>query len=196
MSNAALLNYQVAIKLVKSHAAFNFLTHIQNQITFDHKRDALSSLSYYATFLRLVLGSAGKSMHSLKEEFMLIESYLTLEKIRFSDVFDFSISNGETTTEIPVFSITSFMEHLILGLRQLDLKGVIISVNYDVNRGVTVEVTRGFLFKDTVLSLNDDQQERLRLMEEKQHLDHLNVEEVQVDNNTVRYTFLYHNDHS
>jgi LytS/YehU family sensor histidine kinase len=196
MSNVELLNYQIAAKLVKSHAAFNFLTHIQNQITFDHKRDALSSLSFYATFLRLVLGSAGKSTHSLKEEFLLVESYLTLEKIRFTDVFDFSISTSKSAIEIPVFTLISFMEHLILGLRQLDRKGAVITVDYHDNKGVTVDVTKGFLFEKTVLNLNDDQQERFMLMEKKQLLDQQYVEENQMDNTTVRYTFLYHNNHS
>jgi LytS/YehU family sensor histidine kinase len=84
-------NYRLAKAIITSHAVFNYLTALQNQITFDQKRDALNGLSAYARFSRQILQNAEFTQNSCEKELELLQMYLNMEKMRFESSFDSEI---------------------------------------------------------------------------------------------------------
>lgn len=71
------------------HFVFNCLGSIQYLINSNQNEKADIYLSKFAHLLRLFLDNSTKKMISLEDELEIIELYIALEQLRFSDNFDF-----------------------------------------------------------------------------------------------------------
>ena len=100
------------------HFVFNSLNAIQYFIT---TQDTKSALDYFSTFSRLVrfyLKQLGKDSASLYNEIDMLHWYLKLQKLRYDDSFEYSISiekkNGDLKEiVIPSFVILLVFENLV-----------------------------------------------------------------------------------
>ncbi len=121
-------------KLLKSmmnpHFIFNALASIQNFIYTNEPKKASSFLSNFSSLSRAILINSSKEAISLEEEIKMTTDYLTLEKMRKSDGFDYIVIFDEEEDvefiQIPPMMIQPFIENAIKhGLANVTEKGQI-----------------------------------------------------------------------
>ncbi|MBN2280771.1 MAG: tetratricopeptide repeat protein [Candidatus Marinimicrobia bacterium] len=82
-------------KLLRSqmnpHFIYNALSAIQNFILQNNPLDSVTYISEFSIVMRRVLESSRSDLVLLKDEIELVKSYLALQKLRFSGVFDYKI---------------------------------------------------------------------------------------------------------
>ena len=98
------------------HFLFNALNSVSFSIHKDSREAAISNLSTFSKFMRISLNNTDKFCHDLNEEIEFIKNYLILEKFRFKDQFDYTISVQpyvNDLTKVPVFSVFCFVENAL-----------------------------------------------------------------------------------
>lgn len=126
----ASLKQQAFTSLMNPHFIFNALNSIQFYINKQDRQTANKYLSDFATLVRRSFDAAQKPFVTLEEELETIRLYLQLEKMRFTDKFDYSITlNNEAEDEewlLPGMVLQPFLENAILhGLAPLQSHGQI-----------------------------------------------------------------------
>lgn len=128
-------------KLLRSqmnpHFIYNSLSAIQNFIISNDSLESVTYISEFSGLMRMVLENSRKDFITLKEDADFINYYLKLQKLRFSNKFNFIIEIDEKiNTEIVKISpmltqpfIENAVEH---GMRQIEKDGI-IQVNYKLN---------------------------------------------------------------
>src|SRR5690606_30788255 len=76
---------------VNSHLQFNCLNAIKYLIQIGENRKAENYLVLFSRFLRTIQETSQRRMIPLNEEFEILESFIRLEKNRFSDNFSYEI---------------------------------------------------------------------------------------------------------
>jgi len=112
------------------HFVFNCLNSIQQFIAIGDKRNALHYLSRFAQLIRNTLQASTKTRIALEDEVIMLSNYIELEKARFGNRFDFTITIDPKIDafelEIPPLLIQPYVENAIVhGLNNLDRKGQI-----------------------------------------------------------------------
>lgn len=74
------------------HFVFNAITSIQNCILSNKVDSAVKYLSEFASIIRMTLENVNSDYISMQQELDYINTYLSLEKLRFMQVFDVEIS--------------------------------------------------------------------------------------------------------
>ena len=110
------------------HFIFNSLNSIQHFITTREKEEALNYLSKFSKLIRKILENSRENTVSISNELQLLELYIQLEQLRFSNKFDYHIAIDEKidmeNTEIPPLLIQPYIENAILhGLINKNGKG-------------------------------------------------------------------------
>jgi ligand-binding sensor domain-containing protein len=100
------------------HFIFNSLNSIQHFITTRNKEEALNYLSKFSKLIRKILENSRENTVSINNELELLELYIQLEQLRFSNKFDYHIAIDEKidmeNTEIPPLLIQPYIENAIL----------------------------------------------------------------------------------
>ncbi|BDD09501.1 hypothetical protein FUAX_19330 [Fulvitalea axinellae] len=118
------------------HFIFNSLSSIQGMILNDDKSKAVNYLGKFSKLMRLILENSNNRVVPLDRELMAVENYMQLQKMRFENLFDFTLRIDETidpeNIEIPPMLIQPFVENAIEhGFRHVDRKGLLdISLTY------------------------------------------------------------------
>lgn len=112
------------------HFVFNSLNSIQNFILHNDTRQAATYLARFARLIRQTLRSSVRGIHSLAEEQEMLERYLELEKLRFKDVFEYSVTvDPELPRDdimLPPLLIQPFVENAILhGFKERSEGGIL-----------------------------------------------------------------------
>lgn len=116
-----LMNRKLELKVLQAqmnpHFIFNSLNAIQYFVSLDEKRRALGYISAFSRFMRLLLTNASAPATPVSQEVRLLEQYLSLEKERFSNKFDYEIdvANDESLllSPIPSLIIHPFVENAL-----------------------------------------------------------------------------------
>jgi ligand-binding sensor domain-containing protein len=129
------INKQIAeIKMIalrgqmNPHFIFNSLNSIQHFISSREKEEALNYLSKFSKLIRKILENSRENTVSISNEIQLLELYIQLEQLRFSNKFDYQIAIDERidmeNTLIPPMIIQPYVENAILhGLINKNDKG-------------------------------------------------------------------------
>lgn len=143
-------NAQLEQKLLRlqmnPHFIFNCLQAIQNFILKEDKRQAESYLGSFASVMRNVLENSIMETILLKKEIGLLESYLSLQKLRFGNRFAYTTHIGKTVdTEhisVPPMLAQPFIENAIEhGFHSISSGGM-ITISYAVqNDTLLMEIT-------------------------------------------------------
>jgi two-component sensor histidine kinase len=98
------------------HFMFNSLNSLQNLIIKDKKREAQEYLGEFASLTRLALIQSTKNSIRLHEEIAILQHYIELEKIRYSDSFEYEIVIEliDQKIEISPMLIQPFVENAII----------------------------------------------------------------------------------
>ncbi len=122
-------------KLLRSqmnpHFIFNSLTSVQNFIITHDEIKASVYLSRFSDLVRSILNNSMVEQITLEEEIATIENYLELQKVRFTDKFDYSIEVDEMINPenilIPPMLAQPFIENAIEhGFKNKKTKGHIL----------------------------------------------------------------------
>jgi tetratricopeptide (TPR) repeat protein len=99
------------------HFIFNCLNSIQHFVVANDVKNANKYLSGFASLMRQTLENSRESTITLRRELTYLESYLSLELMRFEDKFTYEITCAENvnmdTVEIPSMIIQPFIENAI-----------------------------------------------------------------------------------
>jgi ligand-binding sensor domain-containing protein len=100
------------------HFVFNALNSIQHYILNSKGDEAVKYLSKFAKLIRIILNNSEKSITTINEDIEAIKLYLELEKMRFENKFEYSITIDSSIDgdydEIPPMLIQPYLENAIL----------------------------------------------------------------------------------
>jgi LytS/YehU family sensor histidine kinase len=131
--------------MMNPHFTFNALQSIQYFIHTQDKVAATKFLSQFAKLVRMNLDSSKTEFISLNEEMERLKLYLSLEKMRFQEKFDYDIRIAagidKSETQIPPMILQPFVENSIKhGIMPLGEKGEIF-VSVELLESDTLKVT-------------------------------------------------------
>ncbi len=99
------------------HFIFNCLSSINRFILINNTEAASSYLTKFSRLIRMALQHSEKSMITLEKELEMLRHYLDLERLRFKNVFDYSITFINTidasTIFVPPLILQPFAENAI-----------------------------------------------------------------------------------
>lgn len=112
---------QSKLKAIKSqmnpHFFYNALNTLQSYILSNEKKEAIEYLSKFSNLTRTILEMTEKDWVSIADEIKTLSLYLDIEKARFEDDFEYSISASPSidseTTKIPSMLLQPFVENAI-----------------------------------------------------------------------------------
>ena len=111
------------------HFLFNSLNSIQQYILNHKEEEAVFYLNRFARLMRMILNNSEKQTVTLSEEISALELYIELERMRFSNKFDFEIRVGDVDPDyeqIPTMLLQPYVENAILhGLVPDNKKGML-----------------------------------------------------------------------
>ena len=94
------------------HFIFNALNSIQTLVLKGEKTSSYTYINRFASLIRKTLDFSEQKLVSLEDELKLLEDYLSLEKLRFRDDFDFQLlANDIPELEIPPMLLQPLIEN-------------------------------------------------------------------------------------
>ena len=132
------LRLQALSGQMNPHFTFNALNSILQMINEHDTESTAIYIQKFSRMLRFVLEYSDKSWVTLENEVKFLEDYLTLEKMRFNDTFEYSIEIQNQSQYgafmIPPFFIQPKIENALKhGIRELD-EGGKIEVEFKVSK--------------------------------------------------------------
>ncbi len=145
--------YNLKSNLLQSSLDPHFLFNALNSVSFSIHKDshdtAISNLTTFSKLMRISLNNIDKFGHELSEEIDFIKNYLTLEKFRFKDQFDYTIKIQPYVNDmvkVPAFGVFCFVENALK-------KGVL---SRQGGGQITIEVDKNPTNKELVISILDN----------------------------------------
>ncbi len=163
------LEHQTLNASMNRHFVFNALNSIQYYINKQDKLAANNYLSGFAKLIRKNLDSSQNSESSLGDEIERLQLYLSLEKMRFKDKFEYSIVIDKAidadSTSIPAMLLQPYVENSIShGILPMKKKGKVeIAVTYNHIKDCLV-----FRITDNGIGINNS-----KLAKEKEMNEHV-----------------------
>ncbi len=110
------------------HFLFNSLNSINDYIMHQEPRLASKYLTKFSKLMRVILNNSKKKFVTLEEELEAIDLYMAMEKLRFSDKFDYHIKAGEEVPTgnflIPAMLLQPYLENAVKhGIKNMEGHG-------------------------------------------------------------------------
>jgi len=164
------------------HFIFNSLNSIQDLVL---KQDTYGSYDYISLFAKLVRNTLNYSEQDfipIEDEVQFLETYLSLEKLRFKDDFEYSIEwEGSQELQVPSLLLQPFIENALLHglLHKEGLKKLSVKFSFDEN--LTCEITDNGIGREKAAAIKERQgrhksfalraiQQRLEILNEQEGL--------------------------
>lgn len=155
---------------IASHAVFNALTYVQNQIAADEKRAALKALSTFANFIRKTADDIELTNRSIEKEWEMLKVYCTLEQWRFGDRLSIQVDDqAPENVQTASFLFVPYIEQIIL--KGLSSNVEQLEIRIEQNKAMGLKVTCNYPL-DTLPTheLNAEQNNRKLLLENRYEL--------------------------
>ena len=128
--NAISLELKLLRSQMNPHFIFNTLTSIQNQMLSNDPVSTAQSISRFSKLIRQNFEFTSKNEITLAEDIDALENYLSTQKMRYDDKFDFSIDIDTSLNSfkllVPPMLLQPFVENAIEhGFKNISYKGVI-----------------------------------------------------------------------
>jgi LytS/YehU family sensor histidine kinase len=204
------LKHKALSSMMNPHFIFNSLNTVQYLINIDRKREANDYISLMAKLIRMNLETASQSFIRLDEEINRLELYLEIEKLRFSEKFNYEISVEKDITPctimIPNMIIQPFVENSIchgivpsgrVGFLKLSFNFENITVNESAAKFFAIRITdNGIGFTEAQKCRKDGHiskgiqiiQERLVLLSKERNLPEPIIEDLNIKEKDARGT--------
>ena len=148
LKNKILMLEQQALQaMMNPHFVFNVMNSIQHYINTKNTSSANKILTGFARLIRKNLDICTKSFISLEEEIEYLTLYLSLEKMRFGEKFNYTISIAEDIdqdeTMIPSMILQPYIENAIWhGLMPKEEGGsLVIRINHHAPDSLLIQIT-------------------------------------------------------
>ncbi len=140
------------------HFIFNSLNSIQDLVLKNDAENAYNYISKFAMLVRTTLTHSDKDFIDYQDELASLELYLSLEKLRFKNSFDYEItSSRKNEIQIPPMLIQPFIENsLVHGL--LHKKGQKkLSVEFELSEALICTITDNGIGREEAKSIQERQ---------------------------------------
>ncbi len=127
---------------IKPHFLYNTIETIISFIKLDLKENAMTTARNLAGFYRISL-SKGNDIITIKDEMLLIENYLSIQKLRYVEYLDYRMDFDEEIMkyQIPKLTLQPLVENSIYhGLKQKEDKGILVIKGYCEQNTIKIEV--------------------------------------------------------
>ncbi|HEX2947334.1 MAG TPA: sensor histidine kinase [Clostridia bacterium] len=127
---------------IKPHFLYNTIETIISFIKLDLKENAMTAARNLAGFYRISL-SKGNDIITISDEMHLIESYLSIQKLRYVEYLDYRIDIDENilNCHIPKLTLQPLVENSIYhGLKEKEDKGMLVIRGFMEQDAVKIEV--------------------------------------------------------
>ncbi|MBC7426692.1 MAG: histidine kinase [Bacteroidia bacterium] len=158
---------------MSSHATFNSLSAIQNMIVSNDTREALSNLSKFARFIRRFSACADQSYHSFTAETELLNSYLELERLRFSEHLTFNIKISDSLKDdsfsVPTLLLMPLLEQQLLSGLKAGLEEIVLTLEFTRTKNILeahISLSEAVAPAED-LQLSNEQVNRLKLFNDR-----------------------------
>lgn len=136
--------YELALMLlqIKPHFLYNTLDVICRLADMNRNAEVRKATKALADFYRVAL-SKGRDIIKIREEITNVENYFSIQKIRYSNVFDYEITVEDEILDchIPKLTIQPLAENAIYhGLKMAGRKGIISIKGYKENDRAVIKV--------------------------------------------------------
>ena len=151
------IEFKLLQSQVKPHFLYNTVETIISLIKLNMKTEAIAVAKYMADFYNISL-SRGNDVISVREEIKLTESYLEIQKLRYVEYMDYSMTIDEEIMRYatPKLMLQPLVENAIYhGLKWKKEKGFLQIVGYLQNGQIIIEVL------DNGVGMNNQQIEQL-----------------------------------
>ncbi len=119
------------------HFVFNALNAIQYYVTSEDKQSALECLSTFSKLIRFNLKYLEEDVVELMDEVKMLGWYLKLQKLRYDDQFEYSITvddeNGKWDAVIPSSIIQTLLENIIENTMSSPLPKEQLHINFKLS---------------------------------------------------------------
>lgn len=182
------------------HFIFNSINAIQESVMNEDADSTYEHVQKFSNLVRLTLNHSERTLISLSEELELLQLYLELERIRFSDNFEFSMRlEADVSLKLPPLLVQPFVENAILhglfhqdGKKELKISirehenEVIITIQDNgIGREASAEINKKRKRKYEKPFATRAMKERMSILNEKYHTDSFGFEYVDMENGTL-----------
>ena len=128
---------------IDPHFTFNVINSIASVIYKEDKESAMKMFNKFSNLLRVVITSSAKTYRSIDDEISFVKNYLEIEKFRFKDKFEYSITldkNVDKYKNIPKMVIQTHVENAIKhGLMHKEKEGKLsVSIKCNDNENIII----------------------------------------------------------
>jgi LytS/YehU family sensor histidine kinase len=128
---------------INPHFVFNCLNSIKGFIYDKNYAQADKYLDKFSDLMRSTIDNSDASVISLAEEIRYLDNYLQLEKLRFNEKFDYTITADpgidRENTFVPAMLLQPYVENAIRhGIRNLDQRKGEISITASIDNRMLV----------------------------------------------------------
>ncbi len=154
------LRLRALSSVMNPHFVFNVLSSIQFFIARNDRLNAINYLSMFSRLVRNILKHSANNRIRLSEEIELLHTYVDLEKMRFENKFDFTLTvppdlETESIT-IPSLLIQPYVENAILhGLYNKEGQGKLHISVFTESQLLVFEITDDGIGREAAMKLRD-----------------------------------------
>lgn len=144
-SKVSYLQNRILLEQINAHFIFNVLNSIKVFVAENQSEKAIFYLNQFAKFIRNVLDGSRSNQITLSEEIKNMETYLSIEKMRFEEKFDYSFEIEESVStdkiSIPTFLLQPFIENALWhGIMPANKNGKLVIKIYALERKTIIEI--------------------------------------------------------
>lgn len=154
---------QLIQEQIKPHFLYNMLETINSMIRCNLKEESVKLVNNLANFYRISLNN-GSDIIKISEEIQVIESYLSLQKVRYIEFMDYSLAFSPNIYgySIPKLVLQPLVENAIYhGLKEKCEKGMLCISGYIENDYIIFEIF------DTGQGMSEDKIQEILTLSEK-----------------------------
>lgn len=168
----SLSNIDIQQRLLRSqmnpHFLFNSLSSIQGFIASNEKEKAGKFLARYASLMRIILEHTSQEVIPLEQEKTALKAYLSLEQMRFNNIFSYDIVCPDLDAEfvgIPPMLIQPYVENAVVhGLRNKKENGKLLISFHKEADYLICNITDNGIGREAALQLSKEKDRTHRSM--------------------------------
>ncbi len=154
------MQLSAVISQLDPHFTFNAVSSIGSLIMKGEKEKAYTYLLKLSGLLRSVLTDSSQMVKPIKEEVEFVTRFLELQKLRYGNRFDYSVTVAEDVDQnilVPKMVLQSIVENAVKhGIENLKDKGMIEVIVHNVKNGNEFVVRDNGIGRKAASELNSD----------------------------------------
>ena len=156
--NIAKLQFKSLKGMIDPHFTFNAINSIASMVYSEKKEEAYGYFTKFSRLIRNVFEHAERTTRTLEDEMDFVTNYLDIEKMRFGDKFDYTVTTSPGLNmhmEIPKLLIQIYVENAIKhGLMAMESGGKLEVILGDQNKLLEIVIRDNGIGRKTIIKSN------------------------------------------